>query len=334
MSRQQLNYDKNLRAAIVFLNMFKLGVFEKFIPEVGATLPIVDEKNQEVGSISFFEDTININAMSDIGLIKANFKPVYAEVGKDIEALGNPRYGHWNTDIRYEIDKNSSEKLIGLCSINASIDDEFGTSVLTRHSMQCLVNDKPVMYLKMQFNGFVFSLTLINNDLEEVIDISPFALSGSFMRHVIRKGKYVSDVGYLYQYFTSILTCGNSPTMIIVRKEEESGTTLDFKREEVNKDGYNSLNGRCGRMIIPQLGTLMKEYDPNMFTKINDIREFLSCGDVSLLDSFISTSLSSYTDAEIEALFGIKREPLKYRGRIRELKDLYFGSSESFKFLE
>jgi len=333
MSRQKLNYDKNLRAAIVFLNMFKLGVLEKFSVEAGDILPVVDDDMQEVGTINCLEDSINIQAVSDMGIINASYKIESASVTRDIESIGNPRTANWNTNINYEVIKNGQEKLQGLCIISASIDDEFGTGVLARHNIQYLVNGNPVMYLKTQLNGALFMLTLINNDTEENITISPFALSGSFMRHEIKEGQFISGEGYPYHLLTSFLCCENYSTMIVVHLQEQKGLETESKREEVEKVDYNPMYGNCGRGIIPQIGALMQEYDSSTFKTISNIREFLMVGDVSLLDSIINTSLGNYTDAEIEALLGLKKEPIKYKGRVRELKELYFGSKE-MKFLE
>jgi len=326
MGNQKLNYDKNLNAAKVFLNMFHLEVLERIKVEVGDILPIVDDGLEEVGSIAFLDDTISINAMSDIGILKASYKPAIANLGIDSESYNCPRYGHWNTEIKYEVKKNNGEIFNGNCIISASIDDEFGMSVIGRHKFYYFVNGLLAMNLKMQLNGAVFDLTLFNKDEVETISIRHFSLSGSLMRHEIKKGKYVSNIGYPKQFYTSILGGETSPTMIAVRALEQMGEEKDFRREEFLKEDYNSERGRCGRGIILQLGSIMREYDPSCFERINDVRNILTFGNGSLLDSFINTSLSSYSDAEIEALFGFKRKPIKYQGRVRELKELYFGN--------
>lgn len=77
-----------------------------------------------------------------------------------------------------------------------------------------------------------------------------------------------------------------------------------------------------------QIWELVRQVDLDVYDKIIKVRELLKRNDVSLLDGFINISLMSFNDEEIEAMLGLKREELHYRGYARSLKQIYFGSNE------
>lgn len=95
-----------------------------------------------------------------------------------------------------------------------------------------------------------------------------------------------------------------------------------MSRQQLNYDKESSDSST----LLIQIGKLRQENDSNMYDRIVNIRNSLTSGDVSLLDSFISVSLDNYDNEVIEALLGLQ-------GQSRELKNIYFGTNGSFKFL-
>lgn len=321
MSRQQLNYDKNLRVAIVFLNMFKLGVLEKEDIVCGDVLSVVDKNMQVVGTITFLEDSINIDAMSDIGRINASYKPVLASVGRDIEAKDSPRYAEWKTDIRYEINKSDREAIKGLCIVTSSLDDEYGINCAVGHSIKYFIDGFETMSLRIRIGNEMFGLYVYEPGLSETIKVTPFSPSG----HILHKLK-CEEKDSSSKLFASILDVNSQNKLMAFYENCEEG------RNEKRTDYYDKESNDFSILLI-QIGKLMQENDSSMYDRIANIRNRLTSGDVSLLDSFISVSLDNYDNEVIEALLGLKRESLEYQGQSRELKNIYFGTNGSFKFL-
>ena len=77
----------------------------------------------------------------------------------------------------------------------------------------------------------------------------------------------------------------------------------------------------------------MKDLDPDMFEKIKNLKPLLSIGDVSLLDNLITVCYDSYSDEEIEALLGIRRNKMNYQDGADGLKESYFGIGQDSQFL-
>lgn len=321
MGIQKLNYNKNLRAALVFLNMFHLGVLEKEDIVCGDVLPVVDKNMQGIGTITFLEDSIKIDTMSDIGKINASYKPVLASVGRDIEAKDSPRYAEWKTDIRYEINRSDRETIKGLCIVTSSIDDDYGLNCAVGHSIKYFIDGVEIMSLKVRIGNEMFGLYVYEPGVSETIKVTPFSPSGHILHRLKREGKES-----FCKLFASILDINGQNKLMAFYENCEEG--IDEKRTNY----YDKESNNSSTLLI-QIGKLMQENDPSMYDRIINIRASLTSGDVSLLDSFISVSLDNYDNEVIEALLGLKRKSLEYQGQLRELKNIYFGINGSFKFL-
>lgn len=336
MSLKKIVYDKNLRSAVIFLNMFGLDILESENVLMGDIIPVVDKDMQMVGSVTCLEDDINISAMSDLGQIVASYKPAVASLTRDVEAKGSPRSATWKTEIKYEIQKNENDTVKGICMLFSGVDDEYGPRCSASHIIKYFAAGKEIMTLRMQIGSELFGLYFYDADIQETIVISPFSLNQSYMRHDLKCGKYVRDTGYPKYTYAIIGDYSDTEKdkLGVIYDSSEYGDEKEHRVIIVDKVDYDENKKINGQGVILQLGALMKENDSRMYERINDIRELLARGDVSLLDSFINVSLGSFTNEEIEALLGIKKEPLKYKGQVRELKNIYFGNDGSFNFLD
>lgn len=335
MSLKKLVYDKNLRSAVIFLNMFGLDVLEKENILIGDIIPVVDKDMQLVGSVTCLEDSINISAKSDLGQIVASYKPAVASLTRDVEAKGAPRSATWKTEVKYEIQKNENDTIKGICMLFSGVDDEYGTRCSVSHVIKYFASGKEIMTLRMQIGSELFGLYFYDTDIEETIVISPFSLNANYMRHDLKCGKYVRSTGYPKHIYAIIGDYSDTEKdkLDVIYNSSEYGETKEHRVIIADKADYNVNNQINGRGVVLQLGSLMRENDSKMYEIINNIRNMLSNGDVSLLDSFINVSLESFTDEEIEALLGIKKTPLKYKGQVRELRNIYFGNDSSFNCL-
>jgi len=78
---------------------------------------------------------------------------------------------------------------------------------------------------------------------------------------------------------------------------------------------------------------LMQDLDPDMFEKIISLREVLLIGEISLLDNLFSICYDSYSDEELEALLGMRRNKMNYQDGANSLRESYFGIGQDSQFL-
>ncbi len=332
MSLTKIPYEINLKATVIFLNMFGLKLSEAK-EKSGKEISILDKDNKVVGSIIMLEDSININAISDIGQVFASYKPAVASLAIDTEVKSMPRSADWKADIRYEINKNASEIIKGMCLISFAMDEEMGTNCTVSHSLRYFLESKEIMTLQMLLGSTLFSLNYYNGDMAEDIIIAPNSLNAGYVWHDLKWGQYVSGMGYPRRVYTSIRDYSpeEKNKLGLLYYDSEYGDIKDDRFLAIAKKDYDSIHNINGKGHILQLGELIKENDPYLYERINELRSTLTSGDVSLLDNLISVSLEGYPDDVIEGLFGIKKDPLKYNGQLRNLKNTHIGIDELFK---
>lgn len=342
MIGKKLSYKQNLRAAIVFLNMFGLFVDENETIYPNGILKVFDLNKKETGTITFEEDRVVIMTQTDLGLLSASYQMTEASGFRDLESARAPRYAEWYSKINYIIEKNNSERFEGTTLIACSIDDEFGIKCSCHHALDYFVNDNKIVSLKIQLDGKALEIILLDQDIEEDIIIMPFDDMNGFIIHDIKKGEWSFTKDHEYRKYSGVFSAGRSQkhqfrafTVINENKKKEKHQFLyendNIKEAFYDKVDYDEeLDTGVNCQTVVKMGKVMQEWDPDMYFKIDCVKEALSSGNISLLDSFISTGFERYTDEMIEALFGIERKPLTYGGNIRTLKLIYYGEKNPF----
>lgn len=331
--KKQLSYEQNIRAAIVFLNMFGVLVEERENIFLGNTLKVTSSEGLELGNVNIEEDRISITTRTDLGFLSAKYQLITASGSRDIESVGAPVFAQWNTDIDYTIMKNDIESFHGKFMVDCFADEKFEISCLCRHTLDYLVGGNKAMSLKFQLNGETFGVVFFDGNLQENIKLMPFDSLNGFIIHDIKKGDYGND-GFPYRKYSGIFSAGDElgHQFKAFTITSEYRDVQDFKQVYYDKNGCTKKSCGDDRETIVQMGTAMQALDPDMYAKIDYIKKLLTAGKTSLLDSFISVSLESFNDAEIQALFGITRNPLEYDDATKQLKHLYFGVKNQFKF--
>lgn len=320
-----VSIDGNIRAAVVFLNMFGLYLSKEEGLVLGEVINIVDKNGVVVGKVRIGEEVV-IEAKNAFGELKANYKLAQALCFRDLEVGSMPRHASWMTQIHYVIN-NNEESMRGLINFDVSIDDEFGLRCLAHQDLEYFVNDEKAFSLVMQNRGITFGLEFFEGNKYEVIQLRPFSLYLPYMLHDIKQG------GNRCKYCCVSNRSEKNPDQFMVLSfDVENGEKVNKVHNFVDKEEYNSLH-RDGKKTFFQIWQLVRQVDPDIYTKIIKVRELLKREDISLLDSFINISLMSFNDEEIEAMLGIKRQELKFKGYVRELKQIYFNGN-SFPMLK
>lgn len=233
-------------------------------------------------------------------------------------------FGQWFSKIRFQVQNPNNIKLYGEFLLNCSIDTEFGVSCLCHPLINCDVDGKGNITLKIIRNGRTFGFEVSAGSYNETIDIMPWDDINGFIKHVISNGKYE------YRKHAGVFSSGkgNEDKLHVFLTETKKDNQISFRNEFPLKAGDDK-----SKILVIQKGMLMQDLDPDMFVKIKKLRDVLSIGDITLLDNLVSVCYDSYTDEELSALLGIKRQRIAYQDSANSLINSYFGIGKESQFL-
>lgn len=329
MNEKYLTLEQNLCAARIFLNTFDfiLGDY-KDINEF-SKIKIFNKNMDEVGELHFNNGKIIMSANYNDGKLDADFD-IAKMVGLiDIEC-DNALFGQWSSKISFKIQKTNNINLSGEFLITNSVDSQYGISCLCHPLINCNIANKGNINLKILRNGRTFYLGVTSGSYKENIDISPWDDLNGFIKHVISDGEYnPKKYEHEYKKYVGIFSAGkgNEDKLHVFLSETEWDNQISFKNEFPLKVGDDNSES-----LIIQKGMLMKDLDPDMFAKIKKLRDILSIDNVSLLDNLVSVCYDSYTNDELNALLGIKRQRMDYQNGADNLVTSYYeiGISDCF----
>ena len=323
-----LNYEQGLCAVRIFLNSLGLIVDEIDKFDKKSTINIFDNNMNKVGSIYLDNGKILISAYYNHFALNASYTLPAISSFKDYECVNMEYalYGNWENIIKYKIDCNEF-KVDGNFFIDSSIDTEYGLSCLCHHLIFCKLLNK-IITIKILEDGFIFGVEIKDDNIDEKIQINPFDdLNGFFIHTIQNIDSYKKYSGI----FLDTNDEENKDKLHLFLKESKGSKTINYRSTYVSK----IINEDNNEQAIIQKGMLMQKLDSSMYDAIKMIRNILKINNVYFLDNLISISYDNYTDNEIEALLGIKRDVKLYQDEEKDLISAYFGikSKNCLKFI-
>lgn len=330
MNEKYLTFEQNLCAARVFLNTF--GFILEDCKNITKSLKIFNKNMDEVGNLRFDNNETVIIAKYNNATLRANYETPKVFSFIDVETKNIPfaLYGEWQNKIKFEI--NHNPKIAGEFLITCSIDTEFGIKCKCHPLINCDVFNNDKLILEILRNGLIFGLEIKNNNSHEIINISPWDNLNGYIKHVISSGKYdASKYQHEYKKYAGVFAAGigDEDKLHVFLSETEWDKQITFKNLFPLKLGTNNSED-----LIIQKGKLMKDLDPDMFKKIQELKETLKIDNVSLLDNLISVCYDNYTDKELYALLGIIRKKMEYQNKATCLIDSYYGINNEHNILQ
>lgn len=335
MDEIYLTLEQNLCAARIFLNMFGFVLENSNDVNEFSKIKIFNKRMSEVGYLYFDNGKVVISAEYDNATLKADYgmPKVTSFVDVECKTADFALFGEWVSTINFEISGNDTNEFKGEILIDSSIDTEFGVNCICHPLISCSIPDKGEFTMKILRNGLMFGLDIKTNDSRERIEVNPWDDLNGFFLHDIKRG-IISEEKYLYLYrryagvFNGAEKGEKKDKLHVFLKEKNQGEVTDYYNEFIQKVGKDD-----SRKSLIQKGSLMKQLDASAFQRIEELRKILVVDDVSLLDNFISVCYDSYTDDEIEALLGMKRERMQYQDGAGKLINSYFGIGNKNIFL-
>lgn len=325
MIEKYLTLEQNTCAARIFLNTFGLTLENVSDVNEFSKIKIFDKAMNEVGVLRFDNGRVIMSANYNNSILDASFDIAEMSGFVDPECKSDSfaLFGQWSSKIAFQVQKQDCIKLSGEFLIGSSVDTEFGVSCLCHPLINCDVAGKGNITLKILRNGSTFGLKVASGSYNETINIMPWDDINGFIRHVISNGEYdPKKYQHEYKKYIGVFPAGkgDEDKLQVFLSETEQDNQISFRNEFPLKVGDDN-----SETLIIQKGMLMQDLDPDMFKRIREIREVLSIGDVSLLDNLVSVCYDSYTDEELSALLGLKRQRMSYQNGADSLVKSYYG---------
>ncbi len=315
--RKMSNYlplSQTTQAAKILLNVFGLKLEESEEIEKEKILKITNSKEEEVGFLNFQENLIYLEALSNFGLLKANYEyaPIYSFI--DYKRDKAEKF-LWKHDIQFEVE----DKIQGNFLLECFMDTSLGYSCIAHPTLEYKVNDHEQIQLKF-LNHQVFSIKILTDNQKEEIDIMPYDKNSiRQLIHCITVGNWdYKKKGYPYRKYAGILKKGENNN-----KEIRSLVFLSrYDKEDYYIEKIYARNSEDEKEFTIQKGLLMKSIDTDMEKRVKEVKDKLTENGISLMDNLISICLDSYTDEEIQALLGLERK------KESTLTETYFNLKE------
>ena len=315
------DYMKDIK---IFLSLFDLTFNEELL-ENDCKLSLFDKDGNVVGTLHHDYD---VRIIADIGKnsLDASYTLPEKQTIVDYDEENDYSYhSYHNSDFDFVIDKHDGTYLEGDIVIDAIDDTKLGNRLrVYPHVRICSTDDKKMGLLELNNDLTALGYEERNGSEHERICISPLKQGGEYLTH-----NYTDEDRKIYRSAeVSPLSKEDEDIICSYLLASEGSAITDYKTSE------RILGPDQIEYHVLIKGKLMQELDPSMYDKIKEIRRELCLDGTNLFDNMVSVSTDLYLDDEVEALFGVEREPSSLLKEGESLQDYYFGDNTKGKKLE
>ena len=327
----KLNQNQGLRAGIVFLNMFGIQVVpQPIFAENKVAYPLLFNNkqsgymtlNEQIGKVSMEIDTDEIYLTSHYDI------PTVMGMKDEESGFKGIVYADWKSIIAFVLQRKSDETIFsGNMHINSSADKEFGAKCSIHTDLDVSNSNLGTYNLKFNYNGCNFLYYNKNENEEQELAV-----------------RFIRDSIY-HNISTDFNDDGKWQTRNIagatrvysgkqIRKYNTNQKRINGHIEDVNYDEDTvDIVDKEDLTSLIQLGNEARSMMKEMPKTLQAIREDLKVGQISLLDSFISTTFGN--KQLVNATFGYTPCEVAWQNGTNSLKEAYFGDySTNFSSLQ
>lgn len=321
MNQIELNDGLNIRAALIFLNLFGLTLEEsEDLKKTIQSLRIYNKQGKTVGHLTINQRYIKIVATSNFGHMVANYDIPRINSLKDEEAPLKPAlFTSWSNSINYSIINNSKE-IKGEIKIDCSMDTHIGLACSCHPYLEYSDRSGTKINLNIQRDGNIFYLEIIEPNKIESIKLSTFDYLFS---HSVKK-KATGNKNDSYLKLINLADLPEDDKFRVTTIIQENGVTTEITNKKfADEENYHQS--------LIKKGQIMQELDPEMYKKIKIVESILKKDSISIVNNFISASLTNYSEEQISAMLGLERNKALYQGGHESIEGAYFGLVEGQK---
>lgn len=320
----KLNKKTNIRAGIVFANMFNLQAKITNIINEDYYAFDLTQNGSKVGTITSKEGKVNIEAKTADFELKATYiMPKTTGFGPHKDAV--PNHFSWSTYIKYKLKTKQNLNVKGTVGIHC-IKDSFYSNI--DRKCNCTIETE-ISHANPNFGTIQLNLNTDLNNLyishitEDVIDRANIQFWCQRLTHEVLCEFDENKDWHLRKWNSVTIT---NP----VGSERELHTQSSLDKDLKDIYCYNEVKTPIGEHNSLEetinLSKEMQKNDPELYKKINKIKTYLKLGEFSLLDSFVSASFFDKEYEATEPVLGYVAEPVKWQNGANNLSDAYFGN--------
>ena len=325
MKENKLTTNQNLCAVKIFLNLFNLHLEEIKDVDNLTKIKIMSKLNEEVGSVDLVDEKINIESLTKIGYLTAEFEIGKYSGFKDVECGG--LFGQWAHDIKFKV--KGKQDFDGDMRIEVFADTSFGNYCRVHCKLKYLDKLGNQVELKVMDDGELFGYRETNDNYLETLLISPSGSFNDFMYHIVAKGEYQENSHcFPYQFVTNV---GYNSSKDKKHLLTTSYTIKDLEVIDEKSQLYETIEEDVLEKVFIQSGNLMHDIDKSFAKKTTEIISLFKAYDLSFLENLISVSFDRYNDEVKKAWFGIDIAKIEYHNGASNLIDAYFNSEDNKK---
>lgn len=233
-----LTLEQNLCGAKIFLNLFGLNLETKETINEFDKIKIYDVNSIEVGEVTFNNGVVNINCLTSLGIITANYPVAKFDGFRDFETDGGI-FINWTHPIKFKL---KEKNLTGDLMMHICLDTTFGINFKTHVTIKYTGNDKKKVTLQFMDNGNPFSYVAEKDDFKEEVIISPWDDFEPYMVHTVRDGKYDKEKHcFPYEKVSTVWHNGYKDKSHLVTRDI---LIKDFELIKGEEETYDKIGGR------------------------------------------------------------------------------------------
>jgi len=320
MDEKLLENKLNLAGAKIFLNTFGLILDNVTSIQIPMEIEIFNHEKEVVGKCKIEKRYEEIET-----IIEAECKNDRLEATLKTFRLSNIEWNEneiaFSNEVKWKVLRKQQEELEGIFTIYSTLSDKNGLSFYCQVEMKTDVKDYGLC--KIWFNRLktAFIASIKNDKFDEGITVGPGSELDNFYH--CKKSSEFDSTHYVFPYSK---VCGigrdtwenGEETVQVYRGEQVEGKYIDLI------DEVRVVSGTQEEENIKK-ACFMNSIDPDMFVKLNELRNIFMFGEMSLVDNFISVCLDRFTEREIYNFFGTECRKGLYQNGLGSLVESYFG---------
>lgn len=317
----KLNKKSNIRAGIVFANIFNLQAEITDIINEDYFGFNLTQNGAKVGTITSKDGKVRIEAKTEDFVLKANYvMPKINGLSSYIDAPAN--HFNWSTNVKFNLATKRKFNIKGTVGIHSIKDNYYGDKC------SCTVTTE-ISHPNPNFGTIQLNLNTDLNNLylshitETVIDRAIFQFWCQRLTHEVLSD-FDENKNWHMRKWNSVTI--NDPINSARKLHTQSSLDKDLKDIYCYDEEKNVVSERGSMEESILLGTEMQKSDPDLYKKINQIKNYLKLGKFSLLDSFVNASFNNQDYEATEPVLGYVAEPVKWQNGANNLENAYFGN--------
>ena len=301
----KLNKKSNIRAGIVFANMFNLQAKITDIINEDYFAFDLTQNGSKVGTITSKEEKVKIEAKTADFELKASYKMPKSYKSSSLT--------FHTTKIKYQL---TELKNYGL-TLKGEVDVSGTTDLYNGNKCSCSVITE-ISHPHPSFGTIQLNLSSDISDLyfshitPNIIETASMNYSYQKIEHEIFGDLEENGHWHIKKYNLARINNSDVKLLIVSQLQNDKKSIYHYNEEKPINKNFDTIDNST------ILSEEMQRNDPELYKKLNQLKSYLKINDFSLLDSLVNATSGKKLDTQI---LGYKPEPVNWQNGANNLSD-------------